>query len=220
MAGDRQHPVGSQLLNIYIALFVVATVVVMLRLFARATHRQALGWDDAMIGFAWSEYIFEMLFLPAVLAVRTSILLLYRRINPNRRFRLIVDIMIGLSVIAFIATIAPLIFQCHPIRRFWLATFTGTCGNVEKRLVVTSAAWLVLDLLTLALPVPMVLRLHVSTKQKIGLCVMFTLGICSCVMAAVRLPSLLSFRTSDPLCPWSHIKSIFSRLLTISQGTA
>lgn len=53
MAMRGSHPSGSHLLAIYIALFVVATITVVLRLCVRSARGQKSGADDSLIIVAW-----------------------------------------------------------------------------------------------------------------------------------------------------------------------
>lgn len=104
-------------------------------------------------------------------------LLFYRRINPNRTFRLIADISIGVCAAGSIAFAFPSIFACRPIAFFWNFALRGRCTNIRLRMLINGVLGLVLDVFILVFPVPMVLKLRVSIKQKLGLCVLFTIGI-------------------------------------------
>lgn len=67
-------------------------------------------------------------------------------------------------------------FQCSPVHAVWDRTIQGKCINV------TAVAWagaifsILEDLVILALPLPEVLKLQLSFKKKVAVCLMFSIG--------------------------------------------
>ena len=70
-----------------------------------------------------------------------------------------------------------LALHCRPIERFWDPTIPGKCSNFVGASYFTNITNLVTDLWIFLLPVPLLMRLHVSLGKKLGLCVVFSIGL-------------------------------------------
>ena len=72
-----------------------------------------------------------------------------------------------------------LIFQCKPISMAWKrwdGQQHGTCLNVNAIIRSAAAINIVLDLATIALPLPQIAKLQLSKRKKIPLLFVFLLG--------------------------------------------
>lgn len=101
--------------------------------------------------------------------VKLSILLLYLRIfTVSRAFRVVTwvtgTLVVAYSVAGFIGTLA----ACKPAK--------GSCRNITQLAVCSSVLNIVTDLVIFVLPLRQVWRLQATSKQKIGLAVIFTTG--------------------------------------------
>jgi len=123
--------------------------------------------------------------------VKISILTLYRRIFSTSAFRkkiVIVGCHCWVSLLGVIVGIACLIwffiaflmdlFQCHPFKDAFNPEylFTSHCVNLQGFYWGITAAYLVLDVVVLSLPLHMVWNLQLPTKQKLLLSGVFLLG--------------------------------------------
>ena len=52
----------------------------------------------------------------------------------------------------------------------------GTCTVIEAQFVSTASLNILIDLVLLLLPLPVLWRLHITKRQKIGLMAVFILG--------------------------------------------
>jgi hypothetical protein len=68
------------------------------------------------------------------------------------------------------------IFLCNPIRSYWNLGVIGKCFNAEDHFFSTSIIGIVLDWAVWLLPIPVVGRLKLPHRQRIGLLVVFGLG--------------------------------------------
>ena len=109
-------------------------------------------------------------------AVKTSLLLFYVRLFPNRRMR-IVSYITGAIMWGFcIASIIVDIDTCTPISYFWDKKIKGYCINTDVFYFVGSTTQLVTDVAVLLIPLPVVWNLHIGTTKKIGLSIILLLG--------------------------------------------
>lgn len=127
---------------------------------------------------------------PAIFLAKLSILLLYLRIFEIKK-SIRVGVVIG-AVWAFLAYIPNIVvsgYFCAPrIGQPWDIRIGSTCDQpATKKWLVTSAAMsLVLDIFILVLPIPVVLRLHLNGKRRIGVFLIFFTAVLS-VMALFLL---------------------------------
>jgi hypothetical protein len=68
------------------------------------------------------------------------------------------------------------IFLCNPIPSYWDLRVPGSCGNAEDHFFSTSILGIVLDWAIWILPIPVVGRLKLPRRQKMGLLAVFGLG--------------------------------------------
>lgn len=118
-----------------------------------------------------------MVYVPCLGLAKTSILLTFRRLSPNKRMHFAINIVTFVVVGYSIAIIFCLVFPCRPYRRAWDATITeGWCLDRPAIYVSTAVANIVTDLAILTLPIPMVIKLKIPLQQKVGLAGMFAVG--------------------------------------------
>jgi hypothetical protein len=68
------------------------------------------------------------------------------------------------------------IFLCKPVHKYWDSAVAGTCMNAESHFWSTSIIGIVIDWAIWLLPIPVVGRLRLPRRQKMGLLVVFGLG--------------------------------------------
>jgi len=118
----------------------------------------------------------EILYNPAILATKISILLLYKRIFPVRRF-IITLYITGAFVAAYSLTAAMVnLLQCLPINADWNPAVKPRCVNLDVELVIVSSINVVTDFVILLLPMPLVWRLQINSGRKAQVSGMFLLG--------------------------------------------
>ena len=118
----------------------------------------------------------EILYTLSLVAIKISILQLYRSIFPGRGFTITTSV-VGAGVIAWgIAVILVSIFQCNPVRGEWDLTVPATCISVEHFYIGNAVPNIAMDAIILALPIPNVWALQMSLRQKYVVSGLFLLG--------------------------------------------
>lgn len=82
-------------------------------------------------------------------AIKTSILMLYRRIFPGKAFG---NALLVLGAILFSWTMAAFfgsLFQCYPIESEWDWTISGTCINYGKVTLIIGIFNILIDFMIL-----------------------------------------------------------------------
>ena len=110
--------------------------------------------------------------------VKIAILLLYRRIFDTAAFKRNTLVVGILCIIWFFIAICLEIFQCHPRSAAFEPEmlFTDHCIDIQAYYEGVTATNMGIDMVMLLLPVHMVWRLKLPTKQRIILSGIFILG--------------------------------------------
>ncbi|KAJ5024621.1 hypothetical protein PSV08DRAFT_366283 [Bipolaris maydis] len=94
------------------------------------------------------------------------------------------------------------IFICSPVSYFWWqwdlgGEHKGKCLNNNHIGFVTASFSIFTDLAMLGLPIPQVWALHLSTKKKVGVLFMFSIGFLVTLVSIIRLHALVNFAKSS-----------------------
>jgi len=76
------------------------------------------------------------------------------------------------TIIIFLMTV----FSCHPVAYFWDRDLHGQCLDVNALAYANSGMSIAQDLIIIALPLPVLTKLNISTKKKVGVAIMFAVG--------------------------------------------
>ena len=143
--------------------------------FACGSHLS--GVDADLLGYQL-VFAIGLIYIIGIAVLKLSILLLYLRIfGINRRFKIACWCLAAFILCYTIVGVFLSIFQFSPVRGSWDVTIDAV-ENVDTRTLTTTLAALnvVSDFLTLVLPMVLVLRLKIPTKQKVQLTLVFLLG--------------------------------------------
>ncbi|KAF9873915.1 integral membrane protein [Colletotrichum karsti] len=128
---------------------------------------------------------------------KVSLLIFYVRLSPQRWFKCSVLITLAVIICYSLGIFFALVFACDPIAMNWDATITeGTCINRPALYIATAVANIVSDIMLFALPLPIVVKLQIPRRQKIGLFFIFAVGSLTVVTSIVRVSLLPAMLTS------------------------
>ncbi|PTU21599.1 hypothetical protein P175DRAFT_0508551 [Aspergillus ochraceoroseus IBT 24754] len=169
-----------------------------LRLWAQQQPwRGGLAFDDILMIWATGDYVFSHFYDFAIASTKLSVLALYYRLFPTQKFRFIVTLTAGF-VFLWLATMEFVLgFQCRPIQKFWNSEIPGKCFDLVAFSYFTNITNLATDIWIFVLPLPIILRLQISRPKKIGLSFLFSVGLATCAVSAVRLSVVVSQGSSD-----------------------
>lgn len=146
----------------------------------------------------WSnvQYLFALgiVYSLAAMAIKLSIILLYIRVfsTSNTAFRRCIYTASFLSVALSVTFIIVILAACQPLEFFWTqydGVSEGTCIDISSFFVAFSIFNVSLDVFLLVLPIPMVLKLHMSVRKKLIVCALMMLGILYAVMSPNLQPN-------------------------------
>jgi hypothetical protein len=123
------------------------------------------------------EYITSHLYNFAIAGIKLSILALYYRIFVTETFRKI-TVAIATFIVLWLITIEiPLCLICRPLRSFWNLDLPKNCLNETAMIYYITTSNLVTDLVVFVLPIPVIVRLQTTTRKKVALCILFSIGV-------------------------------------------
>ncbi|KAK3897264.1 hypothetical protein C8A05DRAFT_39188, partial [Staphylotrichum tortipilum] len=145
---------------------------------------------EKQAGLRMSEYVFSVLYNPALMATKTSILIFYLKLSKNTRVVLRVASVAVLIVVNVSGTILTFmnIFQCSPIRSAWdINVSPDSCIPLLTEFICSSPVNITTDLAILVLPIPVLTSMRLPRRQKVILVLTFALGIFVTVIDVVRI---------------------------------
>lgn len=121
--------------------------------------------------------MFNLISGPAVSTPKLAILALYIRLfNPERWLRMTCWIVAIITFLFYWSTIPTAAVQCSPQGGIWVTR--AECGTSMTLLgVVMGAFGVAIDILLIILPLPVLYKLNLPNKKKVGLTVVFLTGI-------------------------------------------
>ncbi|KAL2857733.1 hypothetical protein BJY01DRAFT_201994 [Aspergillus pseudoustus] len=147
-------------------------------------------------------FIEEELYCICVALVKISMLLLYLRLFPNGRIRSAVFVALGLTAAWEVVSFFVLLFSCWPISYYWNqwdGEHKGRCISHNNFLLAHSTINIVLDVAVVCIPMPTLMRLQMPLEKRLGVCVMFAVGIVVTVISIFRLVETVGFNsTTNP----------------------
>ncbi|KAM5344560.1 hypothetical protein ACJ41O_013095 [Fusarium nematophilum] len=143
--------------------------------------------DPGLAFFEKSKFAMNMLSILGLGLVKSSILVLYFTLFPNRVFRWFV---MGALAYVFIWTISFFfshLFTCYPITAFIDFFQDKKCVNQVAMFLTVLYTNIIADFAILFLPIPMVIRTQMKLRTKLAVIGMLSLGAAVCAVSVTRV---------------------------------
>ncbi|KAI0007174.1 hypothetical protein F4779DRAFT_523551 [Xylariaceae sp. FL0662B] len=191
--------------------FLTATNAMMVHLL-RIGNVGLHAWEQSLDTTIYMTGVIHALTLTAIIGTVLAKLVLcifYYRLSPNTWYRYGILGTAFLCISCFGAVWFAVMFACKPVDAAWnLRKFTGdNCISRPPWYLLQAITGGVTDLLLMLQPIPTVLGLNMSNKQKAGLLAWFGIGTVTLAAACMRLKSLLSMLTSMDT-PWTMAEAM------------
>lgn len=105
--------------------------------------------------------------------------------------------ILGISIAWFLANIIQVFVICRPFASNWDVTITAVCGNRPAAFTAIGAAHMVIDVAIMLLPVHYIRQLQMPTSSKLGICLIFLVGLCICAVSITRMVILSRLDFAD-----------------------
>ncbi|TWU71184.1 hypothetical protein ED733_001329 [Metarhizium rileyi] len=138
-----------------------------------------------------AEYVFSILYNPALMATKTAILIFYLRLAKNTQFVLRYASWATLAVVNIAGLVLTFmnIFQCNPAAAAWKTMTDGStkCIPLLTEFICAAPVNIVTDLAILALPIPVLTGMRLPSRQKTILVITFAVGIFVTIVDVIRI---------------------------------
>ncbi len=134
---------------------------------------------EQITDFLFYFYLQSISYFINVTLIKLCLLLFYLRIFPSETVRRLLWGTLVFTVLYGVTFFFLAIFQCSPIRHFWLhwdGEHEGTCLNISAIAWANAAFGIVLDFWMLAIPLSQLRTLNLHWKKKVGVGLMFFVG--------------------------------------------
>ncbi|KAI1103716.1 hypothetical protein F4804DRAFT_218524 [Jackrogersella minutella] len=152
-------------------------------------------------GFLKSYILVTTLYCVTMMLIKASILLewihLFIPRSTRNAFFWTCCVMIGVDCWLYITTIAITNSACKPREKMWHPYMPGSCIAIFDFNIIITTLHLAFDLIMLSLPHRTIWKLLLSTRQKIGVSTIFSVGLLTCACAAGRVVSAVDLKQSQ-----------------------
>ncbi|KAI9758662.1 MAG: hypothetical protein M4579_002910 [Chaenotheca gracillima] len=171
-----------------------------------------LGWhiglgrhrDDVPYAY-WTLYlkglfVYDIFYVLGIGLVKLSILFFYERVFAiERRVLILLRCLEAFILCWVVATIIASIFECTPVSYFWtrVKLAPGSCVDLTSLAASQAALNVATDVLIYIFPIPIVWKLHISKRKKIGVIIVFLSGAVVVALSIVRASSLQEILSED-----------------------
>ena len=142
------------------------------------------------------------IYLFGVCLFKIALLISYQRLlkgTGHKSYSTVVWVITGIVFFSHLACAIAIIFACSPVDKSWHPEKDGTCMSPEDSVTAYAAISIVSDLVVTTLPIPLLFKLQIGKRQKVGLAAMFALGIFTTICSIMRYVQLkhLEFLNGD-----------------------
>ncbi|OJJ37776.1 hypothetical protein ASPWEDRAFT_27129 [Aspergillus wentii DTO 134E9] len=141
------------------------------------------------------DFVTMVAYVLALGAIKISFCLLYLHIFPGNKFRIACLCILAIIVGETIAETLVVVFQCWPVHKAWDATglVQGKCVDMTALYYANFGIKLATDLALFGMPMPKLVRLKMTVGKRVGLVMMFSLGLLVCMTSIIRVSYMNPF---------------------------
>ncbi|KAI1173521.1 hypothetical protein F4777DRAFT_580869 [Nemania sp. FL0916] len=157
-------------------------------------------WDINFRTFSTYLYLFHIalnLYVILVPTIKAAILLDWVKIfvpkGTRPAFFWVCHVVLWANVIFYIAALILVNLVCKPLEHFWNPLIEGHCSHGRAADVASAAFNTVVDIVILVLPQTIIWKLHMGLERRIGISIIFAIGLVAVVASIVRLVSVVQY---------------------------
>ncbi|KIH93823.1 integral membrane protein [Sporothrix brasiliensis 5110] len=204
------HQVGLDDVLIWAAslfAFSLALTSILMTKYGMGLHIEDVSASD-LESFLILQFVSAVSYVWAFVLIKLSFAVFYLRVIPTTGFRRLNFVIIAILAAQGVEETFVVCFACRPIYKFWRPAVEGTCLNLLNFYYISFGIKLATDLVLFLEPIPTLLRLKLPWVKRVGLIVMFSLGLLTCVISIIRATYLndtsddITWRLIDPI-DWS-----------------
>ncbi|PHH76246.1 hypothetical protein CDD80_1695 [Ophiocordyceps camponoti-rufipedis] len=174
----------------------------------RGLSRHGLGKDvwtleaETISDFKLDFYLVALFYIIMTIVAKAAINFFYLSIFPGERTRLLLWCT-AVFILSFgMASLLVGIFQCRPVAFYWKMyrpkqdAKAGSCVNIHVATYVNGGINIALNIWLIMVPLVIIGKLELHWKKKLGVIIMFLIGVFDTVVSILRLRSIVHFGNS------------------------
>lgn len=156
---------------------------------------------------------FQFCYGIAIASVKCSYLFFYLRIFPHAALQRMAYICMAIVLAWWVGNVLQIFLMCRPFAKNWNNALPGRCGNRPIGFTIIGALNMVTDVIIILLPLPWVRRLQMPRRAKLGLYLMFGIGLlCAAPFhtspnSSFTNPSIASQPSASSACASSRLST-------------
>ncbi|CAG8972274.1 hypothetical protein HYALB_00001672 [Hymenoscyphus albidus] len=171
--------------------------------------------------FIYLVHIASIIYGIANVLIKSSILLQYMTIfapSKNGYFFRSCQGLIALNLVVYTILVFVEIFTCIPRAKIWNVFLPGKCLNYRIGRITTGVINVLSDLIIVGLPQGIIWKLHMSFRRKLGVSLIFAIGLFACVAGILRLTFTIILSHNDDATWYTSLMALFG-MTELSFGT-
>ncbi|KAH8662482.1 hypothetical protein BX600DRAFT_466439 [Xylariales sp. PMI_506] len=142
--------------------------------------------------FLRALYNLPILYNPVQGCAKMALLLVYYKLAPQLWYKCTVFIVMFIVVVSSLCLLFITIFICSPVSSAWDLSISGSCINRPAVYQATAIIGAITDAMVFAVPMPILVKLKIPVRQKIGLGCLFGVGAVTVFTSVMRLVALIN----------------------------
>ncbi|KAF5672319.1 integral membrane protein PTH11 [Fusarium heterosporum] len=170
-------------------------------------------------------YVMTILYFTLQTFLKLSLIFFYLRIFPSRGVRRALWATVIFNGLYGLIFIFITVFQCRPIHLFWTKWqnkeyLEGTCININYMTWCSGGLTIALDAWIISIPLSQLRKMNMDWKKKIGVGIMFSVGIFVTIMSILRLHAVIKLRAGAGAnnATWEYTEFALWSTIEISTG--
>lgn len=160
---------------------------------------------EQITNFAYYLYVYTTIYFVNIAVCKLSFLLFYLRVFPAPRVRSILWATVGFVGVYGTFFFFMNTFQCTPIAHYWHRwdrQHEGKCLNASVIAWANAAISISIDLWMICIPLWQLKGVNLDWKKKLGVGLMFCVGLFSTIVSSIRLSGLVQHNWASPNQSW------------------
>ncbi|KAK4443639.1 hypothetical protein QBC34DRAFT_498874 [Podospora aff. communis PSN243] len=152
---------------------------------------------EMMVQYRMEQWYGFFFYTMSLACTKMSILVLYLRIMPCGAIRIANFVVMTIVMICNVWVFIGAFIGCIPLAKNWDPTLPGTCLPLLSLTLGNSIMHVITDFIIFALPIPILVKLNMNIKKKIGLLFVFSIGFFVCLISFIRIVAIRQLDFSD-----------------------
>ncbi|RGP71701.1 hypothetical protein FLONG3_7005 [Fusarium longipes] len=168
---------------------------------------------DQITNFGLNFYIMTILYFMLQTFLKQALICFFLRIFPTKGVRRSLYATTVFNWLYGLIYIFLTIFQCRPINLFWTKwqhkeDYAGSCLNINYMTWSSGGFTIALDLWILSIPLSQLKKMNLDWKKKVGVGVMFSVGLFVTIVSILRLNATIKLRaqTGANNATWEYLE--------------